>query len=206
MATKKKATKKKASKKTATKKKAVKKAKATPKKYSGGAWGKAQRSGAKSVHVKASTWGMARETFKRTQRKRVFRTAKKCKEHSGCYVVFYADRTKQTAMPKGSATDAVKKMFGEPKKKTAKKKAVKKKATKKPATKKKATKKKATKKKSGGAKASSKSGTSYEDELRKTYNKLSAKKLRRALEHESLSTRGSKEQLVERYLKATYKK
>lgn len=123
---------KKSSKGRKTPKKVSKKKKTTKKsKKSGGSqkgsWGKTMKSGAdKTVHMKATTWGMAREKFKREKRSLVFRTAKKCTQHNNCYVVYYNKRHKDTAKPKGSASTAVKKIWGTaPKKKTAKKKSTK---------------------------------------------------------------------------------
>ena len=93
------------------KKKAKKKAKKTTAPSQKGKWGKAMKSGAKSMSVKASTWGMARETFKRTQKNKVFRTAKADPKRKGYYKVYYNDRKKKTKVT-GSATSAVKKYWG----------------------------------------------------------------------------------------------
>lgn len=116
-------------------KKVSKKKKTTKKsKKSGGSqkgtWGKSMKSGAdKTVHMKATTWGIAREKFKREKRSLVFRTAKKCPTHNNCYIVYYNKRHKDTAKPTGTATNAAKRIFGTKPKKTAKK-STKKKSTK----------------------------------------------------------------------------
>lgn len=88
--------------------------------------------------VSATSWGMARETFKRTKRDKVFVNAKASTK--GHYVIYYRNRSKATAKPKGAASSAVSKYFGSSKPKTKKVKKTKKKGGKK---------KKTTKKKKG---------------------------------------------------------